>query len=928
MAFFNKKRDTPSAKAKGVPLKGLKKQYGYAKLLANMNEPLWRFVDDKGTFISENASRLKSLYLPLCNSFPIISSISPDLHGDIKTDYNSYLLEPVSRGGLSNLKTSRNFWIYINPRKAWSATGVSKEANRLEDKFTLEAGLLWQKVTRRNKKIGLRAEITSFVPASGEPAEIMLVDITNISSRAVKFIPTAAIPLFARSAHNLHDHRHVTSLLQRVQKEKYGVIVKPTLIFDESGHKKNHTCYFVLGTDGKLSSPQYIYSTQAEFTGESGDLEAPEAILKNILPAKNSHIQGKESMAGLRFKTCALKPKGTVSYIIVMGITEDKSGVGKIFSKFNNPVKIKKALEENKAYWREISSSIALKTKDTEADNWFKWVNIQPVLRKISGCSFLPDFDYGKGGKGWRDLWQDSLSLILNNPREVRPLLLNNFRGVRIDGSNATIIGKNSGEFIADRNNISRVWMDHGIWPFITTHLYIHQTADLGILSEQTPYFRDRQLSRSKELDPGWSPEHGNLLKAGNNEVYYGTVLEHILVQNLVQFFNVGEHNHISLEGADWNDGLDMGYKHGESVAFSCMYAQNLASLAQLLERLDTDNVIIFKELAALIDSITQGAIDYSDAKAKRGLLERYFRDIKCGASLEKITIPRSGLIKDLNNKSEWMRAHIKNSEWLKEGFFNGYYNNDKERLEGNINGVIRMTLAGQAFAVMSGIADKTQTGSLLKNVDRYLKDKRSGGIHLNTDFKKEQLNMGRAFSFIYGDKENGAFFSHMSVMFAYALYKQGFAREGFEVLNSIYKMAVDTPKSKIYPCLPEYFNAEGRGMYSYLTGSASWYILTLLTQSFGIRGEYGDLVIEPKLTFKQFGPDKKIAISTSFAGKPLEVRFINPGRKDFGVYSINKVSINWKTIAENIKKPRFLIHRSQIASLSNNINTIEVILD
>ena len=45
-------------------------------------------------------------------------------------------------------------------------------------------------------------------------------------------------------------------------------------------------------------------------------------------------------------------------------------------------------------------------------------------------------------------------------------MLLGNFGGVRMDGTNATIIGsgKEAGavQFIADRNNIARVWMDHG----------------------------------------------------------------------------------------------------------------------------------------------------------------------------------------------------------------------------------------------------------------------------------------------------------------------------------------------------------------------------------------------------------------------------------------------------------------------------------
>jgi len=893
-----------------------------------MKGKLWQFIDDKGTFISDTAHQINTLYFPLCNTAPIMSSVSADLHGDLKTDFNSFLLEPVSRLSLNNLKTSRNFWIYINPRKIWSTTGVSKEPNRLEDKFNLEAGLLWQKITRQNKKIGLKAEITSFIPASDDPVELMLLAITNISSRPIKFTPTAAIPIFGRSAHNLRDHRHVTSLLQRIQKDKFGVVTTPTLLFDESGHKKTLTSYFVLGLDEKYGPPKYIYPTQEEFTGEASDLEAPETVLKNALPTKNKNIQGREAMAGLRFKTRILKPKESASYIILMGIVNDQSRINAILQKFNTKVKVEGSLGENKIYWQKKSSGIILKTHNSDFDNWFKWVNIQPVLRKIFGCSFLPDFDYGKGGKGWRDLWQDCLSLILSNPKEVRSLLINNFAGVRIDGSNATIIGKKAGEFIADRNNISRVWMDHGIWPLLTTHLYLHQTADLKILLEETSYFRDHLLSRSKEIDQGWKADKSKELKTKANETYKGSILEHMLLQNLVQFFNVGCHNHILLEDADWNDGLDMASDYGESVAFSSMYAQNLRSLCEIIIRLDSENTLILKELTMLLDSVGTDNIDYSDINAKRRLLEEYFQSVKHGVSGEKIAIEKSKLIKDLQKKADWMYKHIRDNEWLKEGFFNGYYDNSKQRVEGNRNGIMRMTLTGQVFPVMSGIADSEQIKTLFDNARKYLKDKKLGGFHLNTDFEKEQLNLGRAFSFVYGDKENGAFFNHMAVMFAYALYKQGHVFEGYEVISSIYEMAADTAKSKIYPCLPEYFNAEGRGMYSYLTGSASWFILTLLTQVFGIRGEYGDLVIEPKLTIQQFKKSNTLAIMTHFADKILEVRFINLNRKNFGAYSINKVSFNGKVIAENIKPPRFLLSRSKFLALSNNFNSIEVILD
>ncbi|MDD5519125.1 MAG: cellobiose phosphorylase, partial [Candidatus Omnitrophica bacterium] len=267
----------------------------------------WKFESSLGAFEFPEADKIRSLYFPLCNQ-ALMSSLSPDLHGDIKTGQNSFLLEPVSRINLNSLRTSRNFWVYIDRDKLWSATGVSKNLKQIqEDSFNLQAGLLWQKITRENKKLGLRAEIISFIPATGEPVEIMRVKLTNVSAQKIKFIPTAAIPLYARSADNIRDHRQVTSLLQRVTLNKYGVISKPTLSFDETKHRPNKDYYFVLGVDAKGSSPQYIYPTQEMFCGEAGDLEAPEAVLNNLLPDARP-IQGREPMGALRFKEITLWP--------------------------------------------------------------------------------------------------------------------------------------------------------------------------------------------------------------------------------------------------------------------------------------------------------------------------------------------------------------------------------------------------------------------------------------------------------------------------------------------------------------------------------------------------------------------------------------------------------------------------------------------
>ena len=83
---------------------------------------------------------------------------------------------------------------------------------------------------------------------------------------------------------------------------------------------------------------------------------------------------------------------------------------------------------------------------------------------------------------------------------------------------------------------------------------------------------------------------------------------------------------------------------------------------------------------------------------------------------------------------------------------------------------------------------------------------------------------MGRMFGFAYGEKENGAVFSHMAVMYANALYQNGFVREGYEALQTLADTALDFEVSVMYPGIPEYFNSQGRGMYAYLTGAA-WHL-------------------------------------------------------------------------------------------------------
>ncbi len=864
------------------------------------------YLDKKGTFTLDDPDLTSYMYFPLANEAGMMSSITPDLNGDIKLDQNTFLLEPVSSENLHNNKSSRNFWVYVEGKGAWSVTGRSskQQAKLFEDdkeKVKLTAGIMWHQVERESDEMELKAVMTSFVPNTEEKVELTKFEITNTSDKEQKITSTVAIPLYARSASNIRDHRHVTSLLHRTFTVKNGIMIHPTLTFDERGHNKNKVYYGALAKEevnGEMVSPISFCPVTEEFIGHGGNFENPYYVMKNEpLPYKvGEEVDGYETVAAIRFEDTVLAPGETRTYIVALGFGESEAEITEISKKYLITKHFDRYLEETKEYWQK-KINVSYNSSDTDFDNWMHWVNFQPMLRRIYGCSFLPHHDYGKGGRGWRDLWQDCLALLIMEPEQVRQMLIDNFGGVRFDGTNATIIGSKQGEFIADRNNIVRVWMDHGAWPYLTTSLYIEQTGDIEFLREENTYFKDAQIHRGEDRDERWNDSRGNKQMTTEAEPYRGTVLEHLLIQHLTSFYDVGEHNHIRLRGADWNDGLDMANDRGESVAFTALYGGNMRNLAKNIkayeEKTGKNTITLAKEILILIDADKS---IYNSIGDKHAVLDEYCESVKHIISGEKVEVPCDKLIDVLNGMSDWIGNHIRKTEWLsdKDGYswFNGYYDNSGKAVEGDFETGVRMMLTGQVFAIMSETATKEQVAEIVKATDKYLYDEKIGGYRLNTNFNEVKTDLGRLFGFAFGHKENGAVFSHMAVMYANALYSRGFAKEGYKVINTLYKHCNDYNLSNIYPGVPEYVNQRGQGMYHYLTGAASWLLLTVLNEMYGIKGQLGALKLQPKLLATQF-TNGMASATCMFRGVNITVTYQNPFNLEVGNYRVKEIYID-----------------------------------
>lgn len=878
----------------------------------------YSYTDRFGSFHMQKPESSSYLYFPLAGESGLKSSITPLLGGDSKIDQNTFLLEPVSVEDLHNSKSTRNFWCVLEGKRAWSATGASAETESLrgtpeEEESALDAGVMWHRVERRSARYPLASVITSFVPCDDRTFEVMAVTIRNTGREPVSFVPVAAVPLYARSADNIRDHRHVTSLLHRISVNRWGVEVTPTLTFDERGHKKNELSYFVYGADEAGRGPERCCPRTEDFIGEGGSFAGPGSFWElsqeqecrsGCWVAPGHKTAGGEAMGALAFSRRSLAPGEETTFCICMGIVprgEREAFREELMKEYAAPAGARSALEKVREDWRK-KINVRFETGEQDLDGYLYWVAFQPILRRMYGCSFLPYHDYGKGGRGWRDLWQDCLALLLMEPEGVRQMLVENYGGVRMDGTNATIIGQKRGEFLADRNNIVRVWMDHGVWPFITTYFYIMQTGDFSVLGEKTFYFKDRQICRGEDTDERWEPRQGTLQRSPEG-IVAGTVLEHILLQNITAFYDVGEHNHIRLRGADWNDAYDMAAENGESVTFTAAYAGNLAQLAELVERYAgtvSETMEFQQEILCLLQD--QSGL-YDSAEKKQALVRAYYHACRHELTGKKCEVSLVRLAGTLRGMAEWVKEHIRRTEWLETpegGFYNGYYDDHKNRLEGSFPWGTRMTLTSQVFPIMSETATREQVGRIAEAADRLLFAPGLGGYRLNTDFGEVKDDMGRAFGFAYGHKENGAVFSHMAVMYANALLKRGFVREGYKALDALYRQVADFAHSRIYPGLPEYFSDRGRGMYPYLTGSASWLLLTMVTEICGVKGVYGDLTLQPKLVRELLDKDRRLGVCLEFAGVSLHVCF-RAGQEQDVYTEAKRVWLDGEAITGNV---------------------------
>ncbi|MCX5781823.1 MAG: hypothetical protein NT145_03850 [Elusimicrobia bacterium] len=873
---------------------------------------VWHY-NNEGECIFSNFSKLSQPVVHMLANSPQYFSICDNfLRGYSGYDYTRMFGE--FDGPNFPKGNARFLWFRFNKNQTWLANNFSKPLDNTE-KHSFTMGLGYVTFTNISKKLGIEVKATVYVPLN-EMKEIWLVEVRNISKKKIKFDFIPAVPIFGGSRAYTEYHRDVVRLYNKSRVTGHIEIV-PGLEWVEGSTDASDICYYMAGETSKGRKGDRFYSDRETFLGSTNSWAFPESIIKNKPP--KFQCLGKEVVGAIEFKNVSLKSKETIAFVISNGISHGIEETEKAVKETNYKYALE-SLKKIKDFWNERSKKIEIETGNKIFDLlWNRWWGYQLSMRYWFGNTGHPQFDYGSDFSGWRDFWQDMMAATVIDPQGLEKRALHTLEGIRLDGTNATRFFARTKEFGSDE--INGLWCDHPYWTTQTVLLLINFLGDPDLIfKEGISYFKDCYRDRGEKKDLNWPSGRIERQKTKTGEIYKGTVLEHLLVQLLTMFYDVGQNNLLKQKRADWNDAVDQ--VKGENVTFSLGLAQDCVELADFLENIQKKNKIekiqVFEELIPLIDAWPDASVENIAVDIKQQKLDEFLKKVSSEISGLKSAVELSKIIADLRNKSKVVIETV-NKKAFNGEYYIGYFHADGSPVDSIFKvGATKkknpttddfvMMLMPQTWALLSKAADEINaTNTVLDSVWQNLFDDNVRALKLNYPaYNKFNKKIGRITGFAAGTKENNAIFCHANLFMCWALLKRRKTEEAFKIFSGINPLNHNQEILRTGPWIPEYYissdnpNFPGRGEYPMLTASGGWARYLIQNFFFGVRGELDGLRIDPCLpAVKEF---KECKLSIHFRNAFYEIYFKNQNLIKNA--QIQKIIVDGTEIKGNLIKP------------------------
>jgi cyclic beta-1,2-glucan synthetase len=523
--------------------------------------------------------------------------------------------------------------------------------------------------------------------------------------------------------------------------------------------------------------------SRKEFLGRNGSYSMPAALKRKGLSKKQG--TGQDPCAVLQ-TTIELAAGEEFEMLVLLGQTESIESARELTLRYRDLATAKKALNTVKENWERLLTGIQIKTPDSAMNVLMnQWLLYQSLsCRYWSRTAF-----YQSGGAyGFRDQLQDCMAFVYSAPEIAKEHILRASSRQFKEGDVQHWWHVPTGRGVRTRMVDDLLWL-----PFVMS-FYIKVTGDYSILNEKT-HFLEAPLLKTEEEDSYSLPNISNET---------ATLFEHCLLA-INYSLSLGVNGLPLIGTGDWNDGMNRVGSQGKGESIWLGW-------------------FLYKVLAEFLPYCQQ-----PEQKENKEMYESHMKKLKAALEL-----------------NAW------DGDWYKRAFYD-----DGSPLGSSSNEECRIDSIAQTWAVLSNAGDQNRAKRAMDKVSEFLIRKEEQLILLFTPpFDKSPQDPGYIKGYVPGVRENGGQYTHAAVWVVMAYGELGDgnkAYEAFKMLNPILhsnnEEAALKYKTEPYVLAGDVYAGntfDGRGGWSWYTGSASWYYRAGLESVLGFNLRENKLKIKP----------------------------------------------------------------------------------